>query len=97
MNTLISRELRQKIDLYRRKGGKTSRRSTAARIERFIVAIGRPPEQIGKKNVLEFYENQKFAPSTERDYYYAICQLWTMIGRTGEPPPPPSMKQRPHA
>ena len=59
MSGLISRELRQKIDLYRRKGGKTSRRNTAARIERFITATGRPPEQIGKKNVLGFYEKQQ--------------------------------------
>ncbi|MBE0465498.1 hypothetical protein [Halomonas colorata] len=93
MNANISRELRQKIDLYRRKGGKTSRRNTAARIERFIAAVGRPPEQIGKQNVLEFYEQQQFAPSTARDYHYAICQLWTMIGRNCEPPPPPSMNR----
>ncbi|GEK53147.1 hypothetical protein [Vreelandella venusta] len=97
MNALISRELRQKIDLYRRKGGKTSRRNTAARIERFIEAVGHPPEQIGKRHVYEFYEKQQFAPSTERDYHYAICQLWTMLGRAGEPPPPPSMPERTHA
>lgn len=88
MNALISRELRQKIDLYRRKGGKKSRRNTAARIERFITAIGRPPEQIGTRQVYEFYEKQQFAPSTARDYHYAVCQLWTMIGRNGKPPRP---------
>lgn len=91
MNANISRELRQKIDLYRRKGGKTSRRNTVARIERFLREAGRPPEQIGKRHVHEFYENQKFAPSTERDYHYALCQLWQMLGRPGEPPRPPSL------
>lgn len=91
MSVSISRELRQKIDLYRRKGGKTSRRNTAARIERFIALTGRPPEQIGKRHVYEFYEKQQFASSTERDYHYALCQLWQMIGRSGEPPHPPSL------
>lgn len=93
MNAFISRELRQKIDMYRRKGGKTSRRNTAARIERFIESVGRPPEQIGKKNVLEFYEKQQFAPSTARDYHYAICQLWQLIGRVGDPPRPPLTRE----
>lgn len=90
--TPLSLPLRRKIDLYRRKGGKTSRRNTAARIERFIAFVGQPPEQIGKRHIYEFYEQQQFAQSTERDYHYALCQLWRMLGRPGEPPKPPSMR-----
>lgn len=90
--TTISLSLRRKSDLYRRKGGKTSRRNTVARIERFIAFVGQPPQQIGKRHVHEFYEQQQFAPSTERDYNYALCQLWRMLDRPGVPPKPPSMR-----
>lgn len=62
MNANISRELRQKIDLYRRKGGKTSRRNTAARIERFIAAVGRPPSKLVNRMCWNFMNNSNLPP-----------------------------------
>ena len=34
---------------------------------------------------------KKFAPSTARDYWYAIRTLWELMGRIGEPPKPPNL------
>lgn len=88
-------ELRRKLDLFRRKGGKTSRRKTTARIDYVVKWVDRPPEQIGKRHVYEFYEAHGFAPSTERDYHYALCHLWRMLDRNGLPPKPPSLREEP--
>lgn len=88
MKVLINHELRQKIDNYRRKGGKTSRRATVAKIERFIAFCGCSPGEIGRRHVHVFYENQNFSPTTQRDYFYAINQLWKMLGHKQPPPRP---------
>jgi len=47
--------------------------------------------QTGKKHVHEFFEQKNFASSTARDYWYAIKQLWELMGRVGEPPKPKNM------
>jgi hypothetical protein len=41
--------------------------------------------------VHEFFEQKNFASSTARDYWYAIKQLWELMGRVGEPPKPKNM------
>ncbi|MDR5900379.1 hypothetical protein QC823_15545 [Halomonas vilamensis] len=92
MSDLISLPLRRKIDAYRGKGGKRSRRATAARIERFVKWCNTNAEQIGRSHVHLFFEEKRFAPSTERDYFHAINKLWEMLGRGKEPPRPPSMR-----
>lgn len=92
MNNLISLKLRRQIDLYKRKGGKRSRRQTAARIERFVNWCNTPAEQIGRGHVHLFFEEKRFAPSTARDYFHAINKLWEMMGRGKEPPRPPSIR-----
>lgn len=88
----IRRELRHKLNLYARKGGKRSRRRQVERIELFVEWCHRPAEQIGRRQVHEFFEAQKFAPTTARDYFYAICQLWVLLDRAGKPPRPPSLE-----
>jgi len=94
MSDLISLPLRRHLDLYKKKGGKRSRRATAARIERFVKWCNTPAEQIGRKHVHIFFEEKRFAARTESDYFYAIKKLWEMIGRGKEPPRPPSMQHR---
>lgn len=84
----LSVEMRHRLSLYATKGGKTSRRNTIDRIARFVDWCGRRPEQIGRKQVHEFFRSHNWAPSTARDYYYAICLLWDFLGRPGRPPGP---------
>jgi hypothetical protein len=86
----LTPDWRHRLHQYARKGGKTSRRRTVDRIERFVAACGCRPEQIGRRHVYEFWESRAWAPSTARDYWYAIRLLWAMLERAGEPPRPPN-------
>lgn len=88
MTDLINSELRHKINTHRRKGGKKSRRAEAARIERFIRWCRCPPDSISRHHIHLFFEEKRFSPTTNRDYFYAISKLWKMLGRSGEPPRP---------
>lgn len=81
-------EIKHKLRLWAAKGGKTHRRRTLARIEQFVTWCGvRHPAQIGKKHVHQYLQ-QFEAPTTRRDHWYAIRQLWKIIGR-GDPPGKP--------
>lgn len=86
---LISRGLDHRLKLYAAKGSKASRRATVRRVRRFIDFCQRPAEQVGRRQVHEFYEQNAFSPSTQRSYYYAICLLWRLLGRSRKPPMPP--------
>lgn len=86
--SVIGSTLRRKINTHKTKGGKRARRAEVARIERFVDWCNCPPEQIGRKHVHLFFEEKRFAPTTARDYFYAISKLWKMLGRSGEPPRP---------
>ncbi len=94
MNTpFIDRQLDHRLKLYAAKGGKTSRRSTVRRIRTFIDFCQRPAAQIGRRQVHEFFEQleqRHLSPTTFRDYHRAICLLWRLLGRSGEPPRPRS-------
>lgn len=87
---LINRILDHRLNLYAAKGSKASRRATVRRVRRFIDFCQRPAEQIGRRQVHEFYEQEAFSPSTQRNYYYAICLLWRLLRRTRKPPMPPT-------
>lgn len=84
----IDSKLRYQINMRRRKGAKRSRQAEAKRIERFVAWCNCPAEQIGRKHVHLFFEEKQFAPTTARDYFYAISKLWQMLGRSKEPPRP---------
>lgn len=83
---MIPREIRHKLNLYKAKGGKQSRRRTVKRVEEFVSWCKCSPHQIGKKHVHAFFEKMNFAPLTERDYWYAIKLLWEILERQGKPP-----------
>ena len=87
---LINRSLDHRLKLYAAKGSKASRRATVRRVRRFIDFCQRPAEQVGRRQVHEFYEQGAFSPSTQRNYYYAICLLWRLLGRNRKPPMPPT-------
>jgi len=84
---MLTPEWRHKINQYARRGGKTSRRRTVERIEAFVAWCGCRPEQIGRRQVYAYLE-RPMAESTRRDHYYAIRQLWAMLGRPVPPPMP---------
>ena len=86
---MLSPEWRHKLNQYARRGGKTSRRRTVERIEAFVAWCGCRPEQIGRRQVHAYLE-RPMAETTRRDHYYAIRQLWAMLGRP-VPPPMPDM------
>lgn len=86
--TDISRTLDHRLKRYAAKGGKASRRATVRRVRTFITFCQRPAEQIGKRQVHEFFERTPLSQTTRRDYYYAIALLWRLLDRRGDPPRP---------
>lgn len=85
---MIARELNHKLHLYKSRGGKTSRKRAVGRMKEFIAFCNCSPHQTGKRHVYQFFDEKKFAPSTARDYWYAIKTLWELMGRDGTPPKP---------
>lgn len=75
---------------YGKKGGK-NRAKRKKQIELVIKHCKCEPAQIGKKQVKAFFREQNYKPSTEKDYYYAICALWVLLDRTSKPPKPPAI------
>lgn len=90
---MLTRELNHKIHLYKSRGGKASRRRSAQRMLEFVNWCNCEAHQTGKKHVHKFFEEKNFAPSTARDYWYAIKTLWELMGRVGEPPKPCGLKR----
>jgi hypothetical protein len=86
----MNQELFFKLHQHARKGGKIARTRQLKKIQAFIKWCGRAPHQIGRRQVHEFYRAHDFAPTTARDYHYAIRLLWQVLERPGEPPRPPS-------
>jgi hypothetical protein len=85
----VKPEFKHKLHLYCAKGGKTARKRSVDRIERFIDWCKCEPGQIGRKHVHLFFASREFSPTTARDYYYSICTLWELLERKGKPPIPP--------
>lgn len=81
-------ELRHRLNLYARKGSKTSRRRQVRRLEEFVAWCGCDPRQIGKRHVYQYFAAHAFAPSTARDHWYAVRLLWLILGRHTDPPRP---------
>lgn len=86
----MNQELFFRLHQHARKGGKVARKRQLKRVEAFITWCGRSPQQIGRRQVHEFYRAQGFAPTTARDYDSAIRLLWRTMERSGEPPRPPN-------
>lgn len=81
-------DIRHRLHLYARKGGKTARRRQLKRIEAFVAWCGCAPYQIGKGHVRRYFAAHNLAPSTARDHWYAIRLLWQSLGRPTDPPRP---------
>lgn len=75
---------------YARKGSKVARRKQIARIEALGDWRRKPLEQIGKKDIHEYWRaHVALSADTKRDHYYAFKTLWEILGRAGDPPPSP--------
>lgn len=89
-------ELEYRLKSHARRGGKTSRRRQVDRVRQFIkfcrdVGV-RGPDQIGKSQLHQWYEETDLAESTLRDRYYAASLLWEFLDR-GVPPKPHSKSE----
>ena len=87
--------VKMRVDRYLRHGGKTSRRATVRRLIAVLRDIQQhekgvsTPAVIGRAHIHRYYERHRhLAESTMRDHYYAICLLWGLLDRTGNPPKP---------
>lgn len=86
-------EVQQLTHGYVKKGGKDNRRQQRSRMIAFaefcanlgVNSLG----QIGKKHVVEYWENHRnLAESTAYSHWLAIRSLWELSGKVGIPPKP---------
>jgi hypothetical protein len=86
VSVFIDRDFRHLLNLYCCRGNKRARKQTVKRLERIVEFVRRPPAQIGRKQIAEFFEAKHYAASTARDYETAIRLLWDLLKRQGQPP-----------
>ena len=82
----MNRELHHQLNLHARKGGKTSRRRQIARVRQMLGDIGKPPEQVSRRDAYAWIELVE-AESTRRDRYYAAVLLWELVYQKTLPKP----------
>lgn len=85
---MIPRDIQYALHQHARKGGKTARRRQVKRVEEFVSWCGCDPRQTGRGHVQRYFAARGFAPTTERDHWYAIRLLWRVMGRPVDPPKP---------
>jgi hypothetical protein len=82
---------RAAVHAYARKGSKAARRKQIARIEALAEWCKKPLEQIGKRDIHEYWRvNEALSVDTKRDHFYAFKTLWEILGRDADPPYPPA-------
>jgi hypothetical protein len=91
----LTAQVQEAARLWARKGGKKGRKEQLERMQAFCAfaeASGvRDRGQLGGKTVVAFWKAlraQKRAYATQMSYYYALRQLWIILGLPGEVPPP---------
>lgn len=90
----VNDQIRQLSHKYVRHGGKRNRRQQVRRLTSACDWIAKNHginriEQIGKRQVIDFYRNHRhLAQGTIMGYYYAFRELWEWLGRPGIPPEP---------
>ena len=79
-----------------RKGSKKSKRRQIDRIWQLMDYCRtngiKEPDQIGRRQIYEWYEEFEMAKSTARDRYYAVKLFWELLGKLGDPPRPTILK-----
>ena len=92
MNQLMT-QVQQLTHAYVRKGGKDNRRQQRQRMIAFAAhAAGlgaREMAQVGGRHVVSFFRSQRdLRDSTRYSYWLAICELWRLSKKSGEPSKP---------
>jgi hypothetical protein len=94
-SNVLTAQVLEATRLWARKGGKKGRSEQVERMMAFCAfaeASGvRDRGQLGGKTVVQFWkhlraENRSYA--TQMSYWYALRQLWIILGLPGEVPPP---------
>ena len=87
--------VRERVDVYLRHGGKTSRRAMVKRLIAILEDIQqheqgvRQPPQVGRAHLHRYWaRHNALAERTLGDHWYATCLLWTLLDRAGKPPRP---------
>lgn len=88
----MDKDLNHKLNLHAAKGGKTSRQRQVARVKQMLDEIGKPPQQISRKDVYNWIDKVE-AETTKRDRYYAAALLWEIVYQR-ELPKPLCLKSR---
>lgn len=79
---------------YDRQGGKANRRQQLDRACTVCDWVQRNYQvrhlgQLGGRQIVKFWKaHESLADSTRYSYWLALCQLWRMVGKAGEPPKP---------
>lgn len=78
---------------YVRKGGKTNRRQQAARMVEFAQFCERQGASdmgcVGARHVIWYWKQHRDrADTTLYNHHRALCLLWVLSGKTGQPPEP---------
>ena len=88
--------VRERVDVYLRHGGKTSRRATVQRLCTILSDIRqheqgvRLPPQVGRAHLLRYWaRHSHLSERTRQDHWYAVRLLWALLDRAGQPPRPP--------
>ncbi len=88
--------VRERVDVFVRHGGKTSRRATVGRLIAILDDIQqheqgvRQPPQVGRAHLHRYWvRKHRLAERTLADHWYAMRLLWQLLERSGEPPKPP--------
>ena len=86
-------EIRTLTQGYVRKGGKDNRHQQRGRMEKFADYCAehgaRSLGQIGKGQVIGYWKaHRHLAPRTLHAHWLALCELWRLAGKPGQPPRP---------
>ena len=94
MPTLVEQQIKMRSHTYLRHGGKQNRRQQIARLKfacNWIATTHKINrlEQIGKRQIVDFYRNHRHLKQTTLNgYYYAFITLWEWLEKPGKPPEP---------
>lgn len=89
----LVRQVEKLVQGYVRKGGKDNRRQQAARMVAFaqfcetdgVAEIG----QVGARHAVRYWRSHRhLADTTLYNHYRALCLLWVLANKLGEPPKP---------
>lgn len=94
----LLKDVERLTENYVRKGGKDNRRQQRSRMLAFAVhasTLGaREMGQVGAIHVIRYWKAHRgLSDATLYNHWLAICELWRLCGKAGEPPQPKKKKE----